>query len=329
MKKQRKIKINTTSLYLVCPEDDLNTITPLVRMFFQHLSGVLHRAAPGEDEPFKVLFLLDEFDKLGRMDTIVEAYKTIRAYGGRIVVITQSISQLYDIYGQEAVKGFVSNAGVRAFAATGDLDAAQMISEIIGDRTHAGVSRSTNPSTGFGVMTPKSRLVKDEAVRLMKVQDITGLPEDKFLIVRSPKRPVVVDRIRYYEDRYFQGVFEAQEGRPLPYPGRSAPKAVKVQAPAPPAASPAPAKPEQSGGASGEEQLEELVEESADLSAPPFLPPAMRSKAATAQTQAPHGAKARRNFKERASGQARAGDYETSSLDGMNKPQRSADDAQG
>lgn len=226
------LRTNPTTIYLVCPEDDIALVAPLIRLFFQQLSGVLHKTNPGEDEVFNVLFMLDEFDKLGKMDTIIEAYKTIRSYGGRIVVITQSVSQLFEIYGRDAVKGFIASAGMRMFSATSDLEAAQLISDIIGDKTYKSKSKSKNAGSGLSFAGGGSTSLKDEALRLVKVQDITNLDEDKFIIIRNPKDAVIVDKIKYYKDAYFATLYESQKG-PLPLPKVSAPKSVTHAEPLP------------------------------------------------------------------------------------------------
>ena len=214
-----------TTIYLDCPEDKLKRNAPLIRLLFQQISNALHASQPGPDEPFQVLFLLDEFDSLGRMEPMIDGYRTLRKHGGRLMIITQNISQLYDLYGVHTVKGFVSNAGTRVVSATADLELARLISETIGDKTYKSTSVTKQMGAGLDLFaTGKSHNVHAEGIALVKPQDITNLDPAKFLLVRGEGAPIVMHKIRYFEDAYFQEVFEAQAGTGLPYPETGAPK---------------------------------------------------------------------------------------------------------
>ncbi|SDX86012.1 type IV secretion system protein VirD4 [Ruegeria halocynthiae] len=82
--------------------------------------NTIETVEPGDDEPFKVLILLDEFQRLGHLERVVEAYDTMRSFGGRIIVISQTLSRLQDIYGHEGVGAMLANAGTQMFAASED-----------------------------------------------------------------------------------------------------------------------------------------------------------------------------------------------------------------
>nr|WP_313534189.1 type IV secretory system conjugative DNA transfer family protein [Haematobacter sp.] len=71
------------TLYIAMKREDLETLAPLVRLLFADAIATLQRAEPGRDEPHPVMFLLDEFDQLGRMPIVETAIKTIRSFGGR------------------------------------------------------------------------------------------------------------------------------------------------------------------------------------------------------------------------------------------------------
>jgi type IV secretion system protein VirD4 len=54
------------TLYITMQAEHLKTLAPLVRLLFAEAIASLQRAEPGPDEPHTVMFLMDEFDQLGR-----------------------------------------------------------------------------------------------------------------------------------------------------------------------------------------------------------------------------------------------------------------------
>ena len=225
----RDIRRRSMSIYIDCPEVGLKEYAPLFRLLFQHISAVMHETEPSEDEPYQVLFMLDEFEKLGRMDVIVDAYKTIAGRGGRIVIVTQSVTGLYEIYGRDAVRSFVNvNAGMRLIAATGDTEFLREISDLVGDETYQAKTTSVNQGHGISVFGQKSTQTRDDGRKLLRVEDLATLSGDKFLLMREGLSPMVIDKIRFYEDPFFTQVIEASEAQiaELPYPTDPAPKHV-------------------------------------------------------------------------------------------------------
>lgn len=58
---------------------------------FQQVVSILQRSLPGKDERHEVLFLLDEFKHLGKLEAIETAITTIAGYKGRFMFIIQSL----------------------------------------------------------------------------------------------------------------------------------------------------------------------------------------------------------------------------------------------
>ncbi|MCX8955511.1 type IV secretory system conjugative DNA transfer family protein, partial [Ruegeria sp. NA] len=88
------LRRHPASIYFSVPGKKVKEFRTLIRLFFLDLINTIETREPGADEPFKVLILLDEFQRLGNLERVVEAYDTLRSFGGRIVVILQSLSRL-------------------------------------------------------------------------------------------------------------------------------------------------------------------------------------------------------------------------------------------
>ncbi|WP_170565854.1 type IV secretory system conjugative DNA transfer family protein [Ruegeria atlantica] len=181
----------------------------LIRLFFLDLVNTIETDEPGEDEPFKVLILLDEFQRLGNLERVVEAYDTMRSFGGRLVLISQSISRLQEIYGHEGVRAMLANAGTQVFAASEDPEVREHVSRSIGDKTVISKSWSRSMSK----MDMGSLSIREEGLRLMRPEQVGRLPDDELVLIREGKMPVIAKKIRYFEDPYF-----------LQFTGRKAPE---------------------------------------------------------------------------------------------------------
>lgn len=101
------------SLYIVVQPEHLKTLAPLVPLLFADATASLQRKEPGPDEPHAVMFLMDEFDQLGRQPLVLSSIKTIRSFVGRFFIISQTISGLDDIYGDTGRRSLQGGAGVQ------------------------------------------------------------------------------------------------------------------------------------------------------------------------------------------------------------------------
>src|SRR5690349_18085017 len=93
------------SLYLHIPPSDSDRLKPLVKMLISHLLDELmtfeHTDRDGVAKHFPLLWMLDEFYRLGRIDAIEGAIADMRSYGMRAFLILQSPSQIPRLYGHE------------------------------------------------------------------------------------------------------------------------------------------------------------------------------------------------------------------------------------
>ncbi len=187
------------SIYFSISGKKVKEYKTLIRLFFLDLVNTIETDEPGEDEPFKVLILLDEFQRLGNLERVVEAYDTMRSFGGRLVLISQSISRLQEIYGHEGVRAMLANAGTQMFAASEDPEVRKHVSKSIGDKTVISKSRSRS----MGKMDMGNLSIREEGMRLMRPEHVGRLPEDELVLIREGKMPVIAKKIRHFKDPYF------------------------------------------------------------------------------------------------------------------------------
>ena len=129
------------SLYIVVQPEHLKTLAPLVRLLFADAIASLQRKEPGPDEPHAVMFLMDEFDQLGRQPLVLSSIKTIRSFGGRFFIISQTIPGLDDIYGETGRRSLQGGAGVQIYMTPQDDRTAEVLSNALGRSTDHGCDR--------------------------------------------------------------------------------------------------------------------------------------------------------------------------------------------
>ena len=100
------------------------------------------------DEPMApegpILFLLDEFAALGRLEAVERAMGLMAGYGLQLWPILQDLSQLKALYGPRA-NTFVANAGVLQTFGVNDLETAEWLSRLLGRETIGSETWSHRP----------------------------------------------------------------------------------------------------------------------------------------------------------------------------------------
>lgn len=138
------LRRNPASIYIIVAPNDLAVLAPVVRLLFQQTVAILQSSEPGDDEPYPALFLLDEFPQLGRMTALSQAISTIRSYGGRMMIVAQSLSNLRSAYGPDGAQNFLANCRLQLFMAPADSETPDYVSKAIGNFTRKTRSKSWN-----------------------------------------------------------------------------------------------------------------------------------------------------------------------------------------
>jgi type IV secretion system protein VirD4 len=108
----KMLKTGKASVFLVLPPHYLETFNRWLRLM---VSTALDQLLEGMSEATKpdppVLFILDEFAHLGKLESVQTAYGVARGAGIKIWAFLQSLSQLDELYGQHGRETFIANSG--------------------------------------------------------------------------------------------------------------------------------------------------------------------------------------------------------------------------
>ena len=145
------LKSDRVTVYLCLPATRLATHGRWLRLIVSLAMEAMERTGPVEDSRPHVLFCLDEFATLNRMESVETAAGQIAGFGVKLWPIVQDLTQLQRDY-REAWETFMGNAGLLTFFGNTDLTTTKHIAERLGDieviRTVENINRSSQSSDG-------------------------------------------------------------------------------------------------------------------------------------------------------------------------------------
>lgn len=203
------------SVYLVVQPLMVKPLAPLIRLFFSDLLSALQDKEPGSDEPWPVMIMLDEFNRLGKMPIVAESIEVLRHYRGHLAVVTQTIPALDEIYGENTRRALQGNAGIKLYLTPSDEKTVEELSKAVGKTTKTVVTRSR--AVGKNPFEGRSQSERTEETPLLPEDEARRLPLDEIVVVVDAQMPVRAKRVVYYEDPYFKGIHGAQKGE-MPFP---------------------------------------------------------------------------------------------------------------
>lgn len=209
------IRKTPLSVYLAVEPQMVKPLAPLIRLFFSDLLATLQDHEPGEDEPWPVMIMLDEFNSLGKMPIVTDSIETLRSYRANLAILTQTIPALDDIYGENARRALQGNAGIKLYLTLSDEKTIEELSKAFGKTTKRVVTRSR--SVGRNPFAGRSMSERAEETALLPENEARRMDLDNIVLVVDGQMPVRAKRIKYYEDRFFKEIFDQQSGD-LPYP---------------------------------------------------------------------------------------------------------------
>ena len=170
--------IKPVSLYLVVPPSDKIRLRRLIRLMFTMVVNRLteRMAFEGSEQKrnaHRLLFLIDEFPSLNRMEIFADALSYMAGYGLKAYLITQDIRQIVDAYGQN--ESIVSNCHVRIAFAPNQVETAELLSKMTGTATVQKASFNFSGSRFSPVMSHVNASVDHVERPLMTPDEIMRL----------------------------------------------------------------------------------------------------------------------------------------------------------
>lgn len=248
------------SLYLVVPPSDISRTKPLIRLILNQIGRRLTEELDEAQSRQELLWMLDEFRALGRLDFFEQALAFMAGYRMRGFLIAQSLNQIEGAYGTN--NSILDNCHVRVAFSTNDERTARRISESLGTATELRAMKNyagnrLSPWLGHLMVS------RQETARPLLTQgEVMQLPQDQALVLASGAPPIRARKARYFMDRQLAArILSAPES-----PGRTstkdAPPWTTIMAETPPPV----------GAAAGREDDEGGHQIAPELAMPPARP---------------------------------------------------------
>ena len=210
------------SFYIITPQAHADRLAFLVRVFTRQTINSLmeseHADSRGRRKLHRLLLLLDEFPKLGSLPFLENAMGEMAGYGITAHLVCQSFNDVFSKYGDKTP--LFDNMHITATFATSEPTSIEKVTRRAGKALEMRDSFS-DPRTIFG-RAHRSTSQSEQQRYILSEEDVRGLDDRKqFLFVNNTK-PILADKIRYYEEPffkartgdYFHGVPAAYQQRP-------------------------------------------------------------------------------------------------------------------
>lgn len=197
-----KYSLNPISWYLCIPFSDLKRLSSLCRALIEFVCKKFSQGLTthgNEALKNRILFLIDEFPTLGKMESIEEFAGILNGYGLSFLWICQSKAQIDKLYGQNAP--ILEHCKYMWTYAINDNNVAEYFSKRIGNE---GIIKQNTSSSGsrfdFGMnnMTISSDIGERS---LMSANEIANLAPDSLLLFIQGGPTHLLKKSPYYADK--------------------------------------------------------------------------------------------------------------------------------
>ena len=170
---------------------------PFLRLFLQQLIDDIEREK-GLKAGLKLLVVLDEFERIGKLDVIVNNFPYISGFGVQIVAILQNLSKLFDVYGTNVAQSLLGSAAYQLVLGVNDSVTAQHYANLCGRASFQTRNRTIAKPT-WNRVRQESQSESLTPVPLMPPEKVREMPEGRALLFVEGAPPAYVWRIRYFE----------------------------------------------------------------------------------------------------------------------------------
>jgi len=196
------LKNGVMSVFLIVPPEYVTVYQPFLRLMVGLTTAAMSRNRRAPRHP--VLFLLDELPALGHMRPIEDGIGYLAGYGAHLWLFVQDLDQLQKTY--RKWRSMIANCAVRQAFNVQDPDTAQLLSVMLGQRT---VPVSSGGKSGrfpwLSLASSYSEHRSEIGRPLLAPSEIMLLPDGCQLLFVQGCRPVLAQKLRYFEERLFKG----------------------------------------------------------------------------------------------------------------------------
>ena len=190
-------------VYLRIPEDKLEEWKGLLTLISRQFLNHFYRRPDNDAKMAPILFLLDEFPRLGKFEGIIHALATLRSKKVTICLIIQNPAQLDLAYGVNATRVIMANCRYKAILECSDVKSQEYFSSLIGTRDEVKTSQNTS-YRGEDVEDVRSTGVSETTQEnwVRKPADLAYLPRENAVDLLTPEGYFCIRKLPYRAKRF-------------------------------------------------------------------------------------------------------------------------------
>lgn len=201
------LKSGKATLYLCLPATRMGTHARWLRVIINLALIAFERTKVKPDIP--ALMVLDEFAVLGHMKSVEVAAGLMAGFGVKLWVVLQDMTQIKRLY-KESWETFIGNAGVTTFWSNSDKTTLDYVSDKLG-QTGVLLERKSDTTMSqrlSGAMGSRDELRVQKLAAAHELEEMLERGTRRILVKAAGQSPVILQRIHYYEDKPFAGLFD-------------------------------------------------------------------------------------------------------------------------
>lgn len=181
------LKTGKLSLFLVLPPQYLDEYGTFLRLFVRCAINAMMR--DGAKTEGRCLFLLDEFNSLGKLDIIAKSAGLMRGYGLHLWPFLQDLGQLQSLYTPQVAETFFGNADAAIFFGNTDQLTLEYISKKVGNLTAPEVVPAPPEQRAYDAWADKKWFRSEEESREILRADLQNRQNEYLHSMRIEGKP--------------------------------------------------------------------------------------------------------------------------------------------
>jgi len=143
------------SVYLAIDTGQLEIFAPLLKLFLEQVNSFVNRAYRREGE-HKILFMIDEFYQLGKINSIIKQLPFARDHDIRICLVSQGVAQIDEKFTRTGRESILASCVLQLFCYFNDKPTVELVAKKTGQKTihYKSNSRQLEP---FGKLAKRSQ----------------------------------------------------------------------------------------------------------------------------------------------------------------------------
>ncbi|GGB09432.1 hypothetical protein GCM10011491_41760 [Brucella endophytica] len=182
-----------SAIYLVIDTGQIEIFSQLLKLFLEQVNSFVNRAYRQPDEN-KILFMIDEFYQLGRINSIIKQLPFARDRDIRICLVSQGVAQIDEQFTRSGRESILGSCALQLFCSFNDEPTVDLVTKKTGSTTQ-GYETTSRQLKPFGGIPQKTVAEHSMARPLFRPNELYAWNRNHLLILKTNAAPFICDKI--------------------------------------------------------------------------------------------------------------------------------------